>query len=187
MNKLAEGELQGPVFMADVTDNKKLFGAATFDKGAWTLHMLRHVMGDQQFFEALRTYVLEYSYRQRDDRGFPCRVRALPRQESRLVLPGMDLRRLTPDLSRELDGGAGPGGAQDPPGSNGRPGLHDAHHVLIATAAGATRHTVWNDRSDQTFQLPLRGKAADVERVTLDPDNWILKHRIDASTDAELR
>ena len=63
MNKIAEGDLRGPVFMADVTDNKKLFGAATFDKGAWVLHMLRHVMGDEKFFKALREYVREYSYR----------------------------------------------------------------------------------------------------------------------------
>ena len=54
------------------------------------------------------------------------------------------------------------------------------------TAAGATRHTVWNDRSEQTFQLPLRGKAADVENVTIDPDDWILKHVIAASTDTVL-
>src|SRR5678815_6081497 len=63
MSKLAQEDLQGPIFMADVTDNKKLFGEATFDKGAWVLHMLRHVMGDEKFFDALRTYVKEYSYR----------------------------------------------------------------------------------------------------------------------------
>jgi hypothetical protein len=54
MNKIAGGDLRGPIFMADVTDTRKLFGAATFDKGAWVLHMLRRVMGDEKSFEALR-------------------------------------------------------------------------------------------------------------------------------------
>jgi hypothetical protein len=189
MNKLAAGELQGPVFMTDVTDNKKLFGAATFDKGAWTLHMLRQVMGDQQFFKALRAYVSQYSYRN------------VTTEDFRAVCERFHGKSLDWFFQEWIYGVSRPSYRVSWTAADGQVALRirqvqtDAPAftmpitVLVATAAGATRHTVWNDRSDQTFQLPLRGKAAAVERVTLDPDNWILKHMIAESTDTvfELR
>lgn len=41
---------------------EKLFGSAVYNKGAWVLHMLRHVMGDEQFFEGMQNYFEEYKY-----------------------------------------------------------------------------------------------------------------------------
>jgi aminopeptidase N len=34
----------------------EMFGVATYDKGAWVLHMLRQEIGDEAFFALLRTY-----------------------------------------------------------------------------------------------------------------------------------
>lgn len=41
----------------------------------------------------------------------------------------------------------------------------------------------------KTFQIAVSGAAADVRNISIDPDNWILKHMIDPSTDTvfELR
>jgi hypothetical protein len=49
--------------------------------------------------------------------------------------------------------------------------------VLVTTAAGATRHIVWNDRSEQIFEIPMgrRVTDADMTNVSIDPDDWILK------------
>jgi hypothetical protein len=49
--------------------------------------------------------------------------------------------------------------------------------VLVTTAAGATRHIVWNDRSEQTFEIPMgrRVTDTDIANVNIDPDDWILK------------
>jgi aminopeptidase N len=63
MKKLDRADLFGSVFIADPNDQDKLFSATTFYKGAWVLHMLRHVMGDKSFFRALRTYVRSFSYK----------------------------------------------------------------------------------------------------------------------------
>ena len=41
---------------------EKLFGSAVYNKGAWVLHMLRHVMGDDAFFEGMQNYFEEYKY-----------------------------------------------------------------------------------------------------------------------------
>src|SRR5262245_12380758 len=37
-----------------------LFGHTVYDKGAWVLHMLRHVVGDTAFFQGLRDYYATY-------------------------------------------------------------------------------------------------------------------------------
>ncbi len=178
MNKIAQGELHGPIFMAATTDNKKLFGAATFDKGAWVLHMLRHVMGDRQFFEALRTYVAEFSYRNVSTEDFRavCErahgkslewffaqwIYGVSRPTYRVSWTAADQR--LPLTIRQVQADA--------------PAFTMPIDVLVKTASGAKRHTVWNDRTEQTFEIPLDSKAASeaIEAVTLDPDDWILKH-----------
>ncbi len=39
-----------------------LFGNAVYRKGAWTLHMLRYLMGDQKFYQGLKSYGQAYAY-----------------------------------------------------------------------------------------------------------------------------
>ena len=37
-------------------------GSTSYDKGAWVVHMLRHVLGDADFFDALAAYRAAYEY-----------------------------------------------------------------------------------------------------------------------------
>lgn len=46
----------GSIFIEDTTDVWGIFGTIVYDKGAWVLHMLRHVVGDSSFFDILRAY-----------------------------------------------------------------------------------------------------------------------------------
>ena len=175
MNKIADEDLQGPVFMPDVTDNRNLFGAATFYKGAWTLHMLRHVMGDARFFEALRTYVAEFSYR------------TVTTEDFRAVCERLYGKSLDWFFAQWIYGVSRPTYQVSWTVSDDQLALtlRQAQtaataftmpvDVLVTTASGEIRHTVWNDRSEQTFQLALGGKASDITSVSIDPDNWILK------------
>lgn len=50
--------------------------------------------------------------------------------------------------------------------------------VLVKTASGEKRQTVWNDHGEQTFEIPLEhsGAKQTIESVAIDPDDWILKH-----------
>jgi hypothetical protein len=42
---------------ADISNAGRIFSAAyTYEKAAWVLHMLRHILGDTAFFNALQTY-----------------------------------------------------------------------------------------------------------------------------------
>ena len=45
------------VFVEDTTYVSDIFHKVVYYKGAWILHMLRHIMGDENFFTALRQYV----------------------------------------------------------------------------------------------------------------------------------
>jgi aminopeptidase N len=46
----------GAIYIYDTTYVLNIFSPIVYDKGAWVLHMLRHVMGDSSFFDGLRAY-----------------------------------------------------------------------------------------------------------------------------------
>jgi len=47
----------GTIIISDTTSSSAIFGRIVYDKAAWVLHMLRHIMGDDPFFGALRDYL----------------------------------------------------------------------------------------------------------------------------------
>ncbi len=49
-------------FPGSCYDPDFIFNSTVYRKGAWVLHMLRHVMGDQDFFAALRLYAERFAY-----------------------------------------------------------------------------------------------------------------------------
>ncbi len=53
----------GSIYRQDTTNVGSIFSSIVYDKGAWVLHMLRHVVGDDDFFEILQTYYgSQYQY-----------------------------------------------------------------------------------------------------------------------------
>jgi aminopeptidase N len=46
----------GAVYIYDTTNVYNIFSPIVYDKGAWVVHMLRHVVGDSLFFDCLQTY-----------------------------------------------------------------------------------------------------------------------------------
>lgn len=63
----------GPVLRdPDSNDPWYYFNRVVYDKAAWIVHMLRHVMGDQVFFEATRAYLADpqFSYGNADSETF---------------------------------------------------------------------------------------------------------------------
>jgi Aminopeptidase N len=57
MHDLDTHDFTGSVYIPDSTAVARMFTHTTFNKGAWVLHMLRHVMGDSAFFATLREWV----------------------------------------------------------------------------------------------------------------------------------
>lgn len=53
----------GTIYVPDLNDWNRIFDSnLSYNKPSWVLHMLRHVMGDDNFFTALRTYYNQYKY-----------------------------------------------------------------------------------------------------------------------------
>jgi hypothetical protein len=46
----------GTIYVYDTTNVFNIFNSRVYDKGAWVLHMLRHIVGDAVFFDCLHTY-----------------------------------------------------------------------------------------------------------------------------------
>ena len=54
----------GSVWVPDATDENRVFDSnLSYDKGSWVLHMLRHVLGDEVFFDALLAYRSTWGYK----------------------------------------------------------------------------------------------------------------------------
>lgn len=53
---------QSDLWRGSVYDPNFVLNGAVYRKGAWVLHMLRHVMGDDDFFGALATYGARHAY-----------------------------------------------------------------------------------------------------------------------------
>ncbi len=70
MNDIAYYNLGKTIYVEDpFTEN--VFDIIVYHKGAWVLHMLRHVMGDTLFFEATKSYLndLQIKYKGNDPFG----------------------------------------------------------------------------------------------------------------------
>jgi Peptidase family M1 domain/Peptidase M1 N-terminal domain/Putative Ig domain len=46
----------GTIYVNDTTSIDSIFSNIVYDKGAWVLHMLRHIVGDATFFSIMQTY-----------------------------------------------------------------------------------------------------------------------------------
>jgi len=63
MSNRRPSSVNGSVYVYDDTDFGRIFSTSfTYRKGAWVLHMLRHVIGEEAFFETLAAYRAEFEY-----------------------------------------------------------------------------------------------------------------------------
>jgi len=54
---------QSAVVDTRIKDLNRLLNANSYNKGAWVLHMLRHLMGDDCFFKGIRSYYKKYKHK----------------------------------------------------------------------------------------------------------------------------
>ena len=52
----------GPILAATTTDYVQLLNANNYSKGAWVLHMLRQVVGEEEFWRGLRAYYTRFRH-----------------------------------------------------------------------------------------------------------------------------
>lgn len=59
-----------PVIDSSVTDYMQLLNANSYQKGAWVLHMLRNKVGNETFWEIIRTYYHQYKFSNASSKDF---------------------------------------------------------------------------------------------------------------------
>jgi aminopeptidase N len=164
----------GAVFIADPEHDPNLLGMRTFLKGAWTLHMLRHVMGDQKFFAALKKYVHKYQYGEVESASFEniCEAEYGKSLDWFFKEWIYGAGRPTYSLSWRVKEDASPVAVivtlkQEQPELFAMP-----IDLTLEDGAGPKTISVWNDQKTQQYTLPVSGE---LKSVVLDNGGWILK------------
>ena len=57
-NEMTSG-WSGKLYIDDTTNTWNIFNSTVYEKGAWVVHMLRHVLGDSVFFHSLKSYLTD--------------------------------------------------------------------------------------------------------------------------------
>ncbi len=182
-----DGRLAGTVY-AENTRNPFDDTGAIYGKGAWVLHMLRHVMGDQKFFDALKLYAQRYAFSNASTADFRQVCEELHGSpldwffEQWVYAPGRPIYRVSTSVSGPDAGGNFTAKvnikqkqSQSIPGRTG-----DTARVFIMPVdvtfhyADGTSETrvVHNNARKQEFNITLAKRPASIR---IDQGNWILR------------
>ena len=171
----------GPIYVQDISDWRNIFnGARSYSKGSVVLHMLRKVVGDENFFNILKTYAahpdLAYDVATTEDFQAICEE-----------VSGQDLNYF---FAQWIYGENYPKYSMSWSSNNLGNGFYSISTNLIqqtntnptfftmpidlkiSTTTGDTTITVFNNLQNQTFELSVLGQPTQIQ---IDPENWILK------------
>jgi len=174
-----QSSLMNPVFNSSesfpIYDPDYLWGTTVYEKGALVLHMLRHVVGDETFFDILAAYRTAYEYSNAITPQF---------QEVAETVGGHDLDWFFQEWIYDI------GWPEYEYAWNGwasgeiyrmnilidqvqrvGPIFAMPVDVEISTVAGDTLVVLWVDEEHESFHLELEAMPTGME---IDPDNWIL-------------
>ena len=162
-----------PVIDPDLTDLMKKLNPLNYEKGAWVLHMLRRLLGDEVFFKGIRSYYSRYrslnvwtdDFRKEMESAGDIDLSAFFRQW--LYRPGWPEYRLEWDW----DGTDRSVKIRILQTQHSDPFDMPLDIVLSSENRKETRRVRIKDR-DSRFRIPLPWPPASVE---IDPDGWVLK------------
>ncbi|MCW8850560.1 MAG: M1 family aminopeptidase [Melioribacteraceae bacterium] len=171
----------GPIYVQDISDLRNIFnGARSYSKGSVVLHMLRKVVGDENFFNILKTYIshpdLAYDVATTED--FQAICENISGQDLDYFFSQWIYGENYPKYSmswssNNLGNGTYAISANLIQKTNTNPTFFTMPIDLkIYTTLGDTIITVFNNLQTQTFDFSVNGQPTQIE---LDPGNWILK------------
>ena len=167
----------GSTYTFDATSASRIFSTSfSYRKGAWILHMLRRVVGDDNFFDALLAFRAAHEF----DSAIT--------DEFRMAVEGVVGDDLAWFFDQWVYGVGAPWyeHAWTPRSVNGahfievmiaqqQPANYDLFSMPIEldveTALGGESHAIWNDALLEHHLIPV---AAAPTGMTFDPETWIL-------------
>jgi len=184
-DEMDDAEYLGPgtIFVEDPSDFGSIFdGNLSYNKASWVVHMIRGVLGDEDFFAALALYRERFAYSSATTEDLQAVVEEISGRDfeaffqqwiygeyyprylyNYLITPG-DEESLIQLRIEQL---------QDEAGVFVMP-----IKLRITSTTGTHWHTVENDRRIQNYSFTVSGIAVLVE---LDPQKWILRQALGGS------
>ncbi|MCK5379665.1 MAG: M1 family metallopeptidase, partial [Acidobacteria bacterium] len=171
-NYLANSDNIG-LFLGPVYDNPVPFSGTVYDKGAWVLRMLRHRLGDEDFFEGVAAYRVAHA------------GGAATSEDLKAAFEGVSGRDLDQFFDQWVYGENRPRFRYSWEAINGpaiRLVIHQIQQnaglfempldVRVTTAGGTEDHQIeLAPLAEQTIEIPLNAPATGVQ---LDPNRWSL-------------
>ncbi|MCB0307353.1 MAG: T9SS type A sorting domain-containing protein, partial [Calditrichaeota bacterium] len=184
------GAFDGSVYIADTSDVRVLFGDTVYDKGAWVLHMLRGILGDEVFFSALHAYATDprFLYHNAATADFQALCQAVSGRDLEWFFAQWIYRIGRPvyHYRWEVQGGGGMFTTvlditQQPsqPYQNARLFTMPLE-IRLRGAQLDTLVTVWDSLAQQQFRLVTAQRPTFLE---IDPDDWVLKELVEVPRD----
>jgi hypothetical protein len=178
MQSQRPGDYSGTVYVYNTSDLNALFSTTNvYNKAAWVLHMLRHVVGDTNFFNVLAAYRVAFGGSSATTEDFSVVAESIY---------GGDLQWFFDEWV--YNGGApyyNYGWQQQQIGSQNwlRLYIHQYQStgnlnfkmpidITVTTSSGSSTNPVWNTANSQWFLLKT---AVPVTGIQFDKDTWILR------------
>ncbi len=161
-----------PVVDASVTDLMALLSPNSYQKGAWVLHMLRHQVGDDVFWDGIQDYYHRYRDGNADTADFRHVMEEASGQDLSWFFEQWLYRPGQPHFEgswRYADGALTITLRQTQPGPPFRVPLEAGLFTESAFLPRIVKLDV--DEAEETFTIPLDDAPA---RVVLDPNTWVL-------------
>ena len=181
---IVDGALGGTV-TAENLDAPFDDNGAIYRKGGWVLHMLRHVLGDQKFFDALKQYRTRHAFSNASTGDFQQVCEGFYGAsldwffKQWIYAPGRPVYKVSSDISSaDATGDYTVTIVVKQKQSQGIPGRENGNYIMpldltIHYADGATEtRVVFNDSRKQRFTLTASKRPVD---VGFDEAHWILK------------
>ncbi len=178
----------GPVLRSPTNPSQDYyFDIVVYDKGAWVLHMLRHVMGDSTFFHAMRDYAsdprLRFAAAGTGDFRAACEARygsSLGWFFNEWLTRNDRLSYMWSHTAYPIEGGTNLTIVID----QGQDSLYTMPVDLrITTVEHVVDTTVWVSERHHEFHFVFDGDDV-VQSVAFDPGHWILATVNEFTTDA---
>ena len=186
MNNRRPGNPDAQVYRTNIGSTGAIFSTnAVYNKGAWVLHMLRHVMGDDPFFDALGDYRTTYEDDSATTAEFTASVSASFGRDLGWFTDQWVMNPGSPDY--ECAWLPDQVGAQhyllleitQTQDDRGYEWFTMPVDVEVTTGSGTATYVVWSMNEVDAFAIPVDGEPTAVE---LDPDPqrtstlWILTY-----------
>ncbi len=171
--------IMNPVFSSGenfpIYDPNYLWGTTTYEKGASVLHMLRHVIGDSIFFDALAAYRAAYEYASAVTPQFQAEVETVSGQDLDWFFDEWIYETGYPEYQYSWLADSTAGGYElnlviDQVQTGGTVFTMPVE-VLVTMMSGDSLLTLQIDETHEVFDLVMAGEPT---AVVIDPENWIL-------------